>query len=133
MSDPESEYAWADANRATSLAELRDHPALVLLGEAGMGKSRALRQEYEALCESPLENTNLIYRNLNIFGVGEQRRLAEELFQGREYEAYCNGARLIVFLDSLDEARNDMRNLDSCPDLVPPRPAPPLIAQVVPS
>ena len=113
LADPESEYAWADASRATSLAELRDRPALVLLGEAGMGKSRALLQEYNVLRESPPENTYLIYRNLNAFGAGEQRRLAEELFQGMDYVAYRSGARLTFFLDSLDEALSDMPRLDN--------------------
>ncbi len=113
LADPESEYAWADANPAKSLAELRDYPALVLLGEAGMGKSRALHQEYEALRKSPPENTHLFYRNLNTYGTGEQRRLSEELFQGEEYKAYRRGARLIIFLDSLDEAINDIPRLDN--------------------
>ena len=111
LADPESEHAWAYPSRAVSLAELRERSVLVLLGEAGMGKSRTLIQEHEELRGSPLGNTRLLYRNLNTFGAGEQRRLVEDLFQGPEYGAYREGAHLIVFLDSLDEAINDIPGL----------------------
>jgi hypothetical protein len=111
LQDPESEYAWAYPNRAVSLAELREKPALILLGEAGMGKSQSLLDERDALAASLTEDTCLLYRNLNIFGSGELQRLMNELFRGPEYAAYREGARLIVLLDSLDEAINDTPNL----------------------
>ncbi len=112
LADPESEYAWAYPNRAVPLAELREKPALILLGEAGMGKSRSLIDERDALADSLPEGTRLLYRNLNTFGSGELQRLGDELFRGPDYEAYQQGARLVVLLDSLDEALNDIPNLN---------------------
>jgi hypothetical protein len=113
LADPESEYAWADARRAVSLAELRDKPVLVLLGEAGMGKSRALQQAFEALQEVQPEDAHSLILNLNCYGAGNQAQLAAELFESTEFAAYRDGARLIVFLDSLDEGRNHMPGLDA--------------------
>ncbi len=113
LADPESEYAWADANQAVSLASLRNKPVLVLLGEAGMGKSRALRQEFEALDVAPPENTHVLILNLNCYGAGNQVQLAADLFENAQFAAYRDGANLIVFLDSLDEGRNHMPGLDA--------------------
>jgi hypothetical protein len=113
LADPEREYAWADAHRALSLAELRDKQVLVLLGEAGMGKSRTLRQEFEILKASTPERTHLLFCNLNTYGAGGQTQLLAELFQGVDYAAYCDGASLVLFLDSLDEGRSHMPGLDT--------------------
>jgi hypothetical protein len=112
LANPESEYAWAYPNRAVPLAELRDTHTLILLGEAGMGKSRSLVDEHDALAASLPADTRLIYRNLNTFGSGELQRLGDELFCSPEYEAYQQGAQLLVLLDSLDEALNDIPNLN---------------------
>lgn len=112
LADPESEHVKFFPNRAVPLAGLREKPALILLGEAGMGKSRSLIDERDALADSLPEGTRLLYRNLNTFGSGELQRLGDELFRGPEYEAYQRGARLVVLLDSLDEALNDIPNLN---------------------
>lgn len=112
LADPESEYAWAYPNRAVPLAELREKPVLVLLGEAGMGKSRSLIDERNTLADSLPTDARLIYRNLNTFGSGELQRLRNELFRGPDYEAYQQGARMVVLLDSLDEALNDIPSLN---------------------
>lgn len=111
LNDPESEYAWAYGTKAKALPSLRHIPALVLLDEAGMGKSRALLQEHEELAASPPADTQLIFRNLNQYGVGEQSRLNAELFGGSEYRNYLDGKALVVSLDSFDECQSSISNL----------------------
>lgn len=112
LSNPEADYAWAHPHQAHTLETYRDKPVLILLGDAGMGKTRAVRQEYEALQRTRQAETQVMLVDLATFGPGELGRLGQTLFQGAEYASYREGGHLTVFLDSLDQALADNPRLD---------------------
>lgn len=78
-----------------------------------MGKSHAMRQEYDFLRSTQTAKTQVAYLDLNTFGMGDLGRLQQTLFQGPEYAAYQNGEHLVVFLDSFDQALADIPHLDT--------------------
>lgn len=78
-----------------------------------MGKSHAMRQEYDSLRSTQTAKTQVVYLDLNTFGMGELGRLQQTLFQGPEYESYQLGEHLVVFLDSFDQALADIPHLDT--------------------
>ncbi|HLI86064.1 MAG TPA: hypothetical protein VKV17_19265, partial [Bryobacteraceae bacterium] len=98
-----------------TLAELEAYPALALLGEPGIGKSVALRQEYERLSALPPERgIRAVYKNLN--GFSSEDRLCRQIFESPEVAAWkADNTRLYLLLDSLDEV---MLRIETVADLL---------------
>jgi hypothetical protein len=92
------EYLNKDTIEFESIAET---PCLVLLGEPGIGKSRALQDAVEFVSQS-FPNDKCYSLDLRSFG--SETRLFDALFKGRAIEDWLNGShRLHLFLDSFDE------------------------------
>jgi hypothetical protein len=92
-----SEY-FKDTVEFESIAEI---PCLVLLGEPGIGKSRALDDAVQFVSQSFREDKCF---PLDLRSFGSETRLYDALFKSREIEEWLTGThRLHLFLDSFDE------------------------------
>jgi predicted NACHT family NTPase len=92
-----SEY-FKDTFEFESIAE---NPCLVLLGEPGIGKSRALKDAIQFVSEFLHGNK---YLALDLRTFGSEVRLYDALFKSTEIEEWLKGTySLHLFLDSFDE------------------------------
>jgi hypothetical protein len=92
-----SEY-FKDTVEFESIAEI---PCLVLLGEPGIGKSRALKDAVQFVSKSFRSDKCF---SLDLRSFGSETRLYDALFKSKEIEEWLNGThRLHLFLDSFDE------------------------------
>ena len=92
------EYFNKDTIEFESIAEV---PCLVLLGEPGIGKSRAL-EDAVAFVSQSFQNDKCFRLDLRSFG--NEARLYDALFKGGVIEEWLKGNyRLHFFLDSFDE------------------------------
>lgn len=98
-----------------TFADLETYPALALLGEPGIGKSEALKQEHERLCAlSPERNVRSIYVDLN--ASSDENRLYRRIFESTDMQAWrVDATQLCLHLDSLDEA---MLRIETIPHLL---------------
>lgn len=99
--DPEGEHAhyYYTAYQPRRLDQLDELPVAILLGEPGIGKSTALKEESIRV---QTENKVCIHRELNQYH--SDTRLIEDIFGSEEIRAWRRGHhRLTFLLDSLDE------------------------------
>ena len=84
----------------SKLSELTDIPVLILLGDAGTGKSQSLVDERNRL---QADNKNeIIYCDLRVYGNGDQQELTELLSQ-EKLSKLKEGIKLWLLIDGLDE------------------------------
>ena len=96
--DPDAEWGKACNPDLVSLEAIADVPCLVLLGEPGIGKSRAIKKAVET---ETYEQDPLV---LDLHSYGSEDRLVKNLFQSSQFKAWVEGNyTLHIFLDSLDE------------------------------
>jgi hypothetical protein len=90
--------------RPVALAELQDWRSLVLLGEPGIGKSTALKEEANRVESLAADSRHVsIYEDLREFS--SEDRLCKRVFESDKFQAWKNGSSsLFLHLDSLDEA-----------------------------
>ncbi|MBI2839684.1 MAG: hypothetical protein HYX75_15340 [Acidobacteria bacterium] len=87
---------------ARMLASLRDCPCLVLLGEGGAGKTDEMSMLREQI-HSAGSGEKVLFRDLGTYGSEDQ--LHADLFGSDVFREWTRGTdRLVLFLDSLDEA-----------------------------
>ncbi|NOX75198.1 MAG: hypothetical protein GXP17_00955, partial [Gammaproteobacteria bacterium] len=99
--DPEDEHAifYYTDGQPDRLEQLGSTPVAILLGEPGIGKSTALKEEFERL---QAENEACLYRELNQYQ--SDSRLIDDIFGSKKVQAWKQGSyRLTLLLDSLDE------------------------------
>jgi hypothetical protein len=98
--DPRSEYDWMrPAVVARTLNELRGESCLILLGEPGLGKSRAIE---DAVATSPA--ATLVDR-IDLAANPDAGSLRSRLTEGTAWREWAEGEQtLLLYLDSLDEA-----------------------------
>ena len=98
-----------------SLAALQHWRSLALLGEPGIGKSSALKEEADRIASFPPDsNLTSIYTDLRVFS--SEMLLYQRVFESEEFTAWKNGgSRLFLHLDSLDEA---LLRIDSIANLL---------------
>lgn len=85
--------------------DIATSPCLVLLGEPGIGKSRAMQDEKEAI-EADLFERGESLLWLDLKGIGDENRLLRKSFESEKLTAWTNGGQILhLFLDSLDECR----------------------------
>jgi predicted NACHT family NTPase len=92
-----SEY-FKDTFEFESIAEI---PCLVLLGEPGIGKSRALKDAVQFVSTTVGDDK---WFSLDLRSFGSETRLYDAIFKSKEMEEWLSGThRLHLFLDSFDE------------------------------
>ncbi|MCS6787569.1 MAG: hypothetical protein NZ524_11120 [Thiobacillaceae bacterium] len=83
---------------------------LILLGEAGMGKTHVLCQAYK---QNEAQTPNgCIYIDLARYGSHHLAEITQKLFEGDEFRAYRAGGELTLYLDSYDQILADDRKFD---------------------
>jgi predicted NACHT family NTPase len=101
--NPESEHGHLINPDVVSFEKISNIPCLILLGEAGIGKTTAIEQEYKKL-KHQLE---LSEDDCSWFRLGDydsEDNLCNEIFSSEQFKTWLNGShKLHLFLDSLDE------------------------------
>lgn len=104
LADPE-DYGYITNPDIVSFHEISRIPCLVLLGEAGIGKTTAAKQEYEQRLEQVRDSDD----ECLWFELGEYNtdtRLCQEIFENEIIQTWRKGShKLYLFLDSLDEGQ----------------------------
>lgn len=99
-------YLWGPGAynpNIVTFEQIQHVPCLALLGEPGIGKSKALEREFSTLDDS-LRGTDDSAVFLNLRSYGSEDRLVRALFESSEFTQWVSGShRLHLFLDSLDE------------------------------
>lgn len=97
--DPEGEWSRLHQEDFRSLDQIEEAPCLVMLGEPGIGKSRAVDE-----CKTTYARAGhpCLYLNLRAYDSGGL--LAQDLFQDTSFQSWRAGTgNLTILLDSLDE------------------------------
>jgi hypothetical protein len=109
--DPESELASYQSNLPVQLSAVRAKPVLILLGEAGAGKSTSIDEEYKHAKHIANEQGHLC-AFLDLGEYSQETRLIHEIFESDWFIAYRAGTKpLALFLDSFDECKLGIPNL----------------------
>jgi len=104
---PDAEYGKHLNPDVIPFAEMASIPCLVLLGEAGMGKSTAVEQAYQEI-----KNTGAKCLWFPLGDYGSEPELCQAIFRGAILQDWLQGdEHLYLFLDSLDEGRLNIKNL----------------------
>src|SRR6266508_1996039 len=101
--DPESEYGRHYNPHVVTFEQIAPKPCLVLLGEPGIGKTRAL-EDHRAETEATMRRAGevLLWRNLNAYQ--SDMLLVRSIFEDPSFTAWKAGSGMLhLFLDSLDE------------------------------
>jgi len=110
LADPE-DYGYLTHPHVVSFHEISHIPCLVLLGEAGIGKTTAAKQEYDNLKKQAGDSDD----ECLWFELGEYEtdtRLCQEIFENQTVKTWSKGShKLYLFLDSLDEGRLSITKL----------------------
>jgi predicted NACHT family NTPase len=114
FTDPTNPLLHSHAT-ALPLTELADYPALVLLGEPGIGKSTALKVEaHRVATNAAASNTISIHVDLRAYS--SELLLHKRVFESAEFFAWTQGtSHLVLHIDSLDEA---LLRIDSIANLL---------------
>jgi hypothetical protein len=101
--DPESKYGKDLSPGLVTFDHLAEKPSLALLGEPGIGKSRALQTE-RANVDKSIAGAGGRSFWLDLRSFGSEDRLWKDLFEAQELEQWRRGDYILhLFLDSLDE------------------------------
>ena len=104
---PDAEYGKHLNPDVIPFAEMASIPCLVLLGEAGMGKSTTVEQAYQEI-----KNTGAKCLWFPLGDYGSEPELCQAIFRGEILQDWLQGdEHLYLFLDSLDEGRLNIKNL----------------------
>ena len=92
------EYSSLYNNENPTLADLRDKKCLILLGDAALGKSTTLKQEYENL-----QSTNIGAFFIDLKCISDYTSLKDKFISLKQY---CNNkSKVYLFMDSFDEGQ----------------------------
>jgi predicted NACHT family NTPase len=109
--DPESEYGNSYNPDLVKFDVISDIPCLILLGEAGIGKTIATKQEYKRL-EHQLQHSEDECLWFSLGDYGSDDSLCNAIFRNEQFKAWLNGTyKLHLFLDSLDEGILSIKTL----------------------
>ncbi|MEH2206824.1 MAG: hypothetical protein V7K53_22570 [Nostoc sp.] len=101
--NPDSEWGHFYKSDSVAFETISEIPCLVLLGEAGMGKTTATEQAYHQVSHkfSGSENVCLWFR---LGDYDSDKQLCDAIFRDETLQAWRRGTnKLHLFLDSLDE------------------------------
>lgn len=109
--NPESEYGNSYNPDVVKFDAISDIPCLVLLGEAGIGKTTATKQEYKKV-ERQLQQSEDDCLWFSLGDYGSDDSLCNAIFRNERFKAWLNGTyKLHLFLDSLDEGILSIKTL----------------------
>ncbi len=109
--DPDSERGKHCNPELVSFEAISDVPCLVLLGEPGTGKSKAIETEQRNF-SNLLETEGKDYLILDLHSYGSEDRLVKDLFESSQVKSWLESdCPLHIFLDSLDECLLRMDNV----------------------
>jgi len=101
--DPEDEYWRELQSELVDFESIASKSCLVLLGEPGIGKSEAIREQLNLQAEQLRGSPDKLL-HIDLRSYGSEDRLCRELFEDKDFTEWANGThRLYLFLDSLDE------------------------------
>lgn len=113
LADPDGKYGSSRNPSLTSIRSLRDTPCLVLLGEPGIGKSTAVRDDFKEL-EASISPTEACALRYDLTSFGSEDRILRTIFEGELVRAWKGGSSLLyLYLDSLDECAVKVTNIAS--------------------
>ncbi|MBA4020715.1 MAG: hypothetical protein C0483_26455 [Pirellula sp.] len=102
LSDPNGEHGGLLNPNAVGFEVIDESPCLILLGEPGIGKSTAVREQFAHV--SGLSGRDALHFDLGEYG--DERRLIDEIFGCAKFVEWSNDDKsLDLYLDSLDECR----------------------------
>lgn len=114
LADPESESAlfWNKNLKPLSASSINSNRCLILLGEPGIGKSKALEQERSRLSDEIRDHdAEIIWIDLKD-GYGSTNEVNEELFENEQFKKWMNNdSILFVFIESMDECLQNYDHL----------------------
>lgn len=100
--DPDSKWAKYVNAEVLSFEDIAKKRCLALLGEPGIGKSKALAMEQENLLKRADAENRILEFDLRSFG--SEDRFIREVFEGDAVQEWKrDNSQLYLFLDSLDE------------------------------
>jgi predicted NACHT family NTPase len=103
LSDPEAKWGKVYNPDLVTFETLSSSPCLALLGEPGIGKTKALEAERAELVSRIKAQGNQPFF-LDLRSYSDEGRLVQKLFASPEFVAWQSGThQLHIFLDSLDE------------------------------
>ena len=109
--DPESEYGKYYHKDVAPFDAIANSPCLVLLGEPGIGKSTALKEDFEAV-KKTTEATGDIALFFDLRDYSSDERLERKVFKNSDLQAWHAGDWVLhLFLDSLDEGLSRIGNI----------------------
>ncbi|ELS02449.1 hypothetical protein Xen7305DRAFT_00021630 [Xenococcus sp. PCC 7305] len=101
--DPESEYSKYYQSDLVGFDDISKIPCLILLGEAGIGKTTATEQEYEKI-ETKLQRSQDDCLWFRLGDYDSDNKLCNKIFENERFKDWLDGNhQLYLFLDSLDE------------------------------
>jgi predicted NACHT family NTPase len=101
--DPESEWGRYGNSELVRLETVADTRCLILLGEPGIGKSRAIQAEQKVVTSSSQTDAQK-HLILDLHSYGSEDRLVKNLFESSQFRDWVKGEHsLFIYLDSLDE------------------------------
>jgi hypothetical protein len=99
--DPTSGFSKYLHPQVISFSEIAQAPCLALLGEPGMGKTKAIEAEVKAL-----EETGEQVALIPLGRIGSEERLVRKVFESQKFRDWLIGEHVFhLILDSLDEGR----------------------------
>ncbi|MBH8572839.1 hypothetical protein I8752_07370 [Nostocaceae cyanobacterium CENA369] len=111
LCNPEEKWGHIYNPDLVAFDGISEKPCLVLLGEAGMGKTTAAEQAYSQISQklSGSEDVCLWFKLINY---DSDKDLCDAIFRNETFQAWCRGKhKLYLFLDSLDEGLLSIKKL----------------------
>lgn len=103
LPDPGLDWGRACHSGLVSFEAIADLPCLVLLGEAGMGKTTAIETAHKEVYNRTKDSEDVCLR-FKLGDYGSDTELCSAIFRNDAFQAWHQGSnKLHLFLDSLDE------------------------------
>ncbi|MBN3892063.1 MAG: hypothetical protein HWQ43_23860 [Nostoc sp. JL31] len=104
LCDPEEKWGKIYNPDLVTFDAISDLPCLALLGEPGIGKSRALQAEKKQIISKIKQQGGQVHSLDDIRSFGSETRLVDKLFNSPQFNEWLQGThQLHIFLDSFDE------------------------------
>lgn len=104
LPDPGSAWGRTCNPKLVSFEDIADLPCLVLLGEAGMGKTTALEAAHRQIFECMQDSEDVCLPLFRLGDYGSDTELCNAIFRNEVFHAWHQGThKLHLFFDSLDE------------------------------